>query len=75
MTNLQHDRVKALDRIHVPPFLIFGLFVVPALLFIYTRVTNDDESIQKLQERNMLLAMKKTQDAVEFGEDEISGSE
>jgi hypothetical protein len=35
----------------------------------------DGDSVKKLQERNLLLAMRKTQDAIEYGEDEISGSE
>jgi hypothetical protein len=70
-----HERVKSLDKIHFPPYLIIGLFFVPILVFIYSRVLSQDESIQKLQERNLLLAMRKTQDQVEYGEDEITGTE
>ena len=38
MSNLMHERVKSLDKIHFPPYLIIGLFVVPVLVFVYSRV-------------------------------------
>ena len=75
LSNLQHERVKTLDKLHFPPLLIFGVIVVPALVFIYQRVMLEDESIQKLQEKNLLLAVKKTQEIIEYGENEVSASE
>jgi hypothetical protein len=75
LANLQHERVKTLDKLHVPPILVFALLIVPAIVFISQRVLLEDEAIEKLQEKNLLLAVKKTQQQIEYGEDEITGSE
>jgi len=34
LSNLLHERVKVLDKLHVPPLLIFAMFIVPAIVFI-----------------------------------------
>jgi len=35
----------------------------------------EDEAIEQLQEKNLLLAVKKTQQQIEYGENDITGSE
>ncbi len=45
LANLTHERVKGLDKIHVPPYLIFGVIILPIIIFIYQRVIVEDEKI------------------------------
>ena len=75
LANLQHDRVKPFDKYHIPPYLAFALVGIPLLLVMAQLADAEESSITELHQKNVLLAMKKTQEKVIYGEDEISGAE
>ena len=58
--NLQHDPVKPLDRLKIPPFLLY-LLVLGGILYVVTMMQDSEETgFQELSKKNLLLAMKKT---------------
>ena len=60
LSNLVHERVKAFDKLHMPPWLVFLLIAFP-LVFMYTnKLQLEEEELSDLRERNVLLAMRKT---------------
>lgn len=70
--NLTHDPVKPLDRLKVPPFLIFvGFFLLIAYGGII-HLNNEDLQTDTLIRRNLLLAMKQTKENAMVGNDETS---
>jgi len=73
--NLKHEDVKPFDRLKVPPFLIYGIVFGALLYFAALFYENDELRLETLQKRNLLLAMKRTQEREGLGEDEISGGE
>ena len=73
LSNLRHEEVKPFDKYHIPPLLIF--FMVMPVFYYIVKIINSDEQLRDQQQRNLLLAMRKTQKAIEYGEDEISSSE
>mgnify|MGYP006103740141 CR=1 FL=1 len=48
LANLKHEEVKPLDRLHVPPFLVISIFLIPISMVIYSRYQAEDEDIQKM---------------------------
>lgn len=73
--NLKHDPVKPLDRLKIPPFLLYML-VLGAFLYVMATMRDSEEmDFQNLAKKNLLLAMKKTQDKVEYETDEITPAE
>lgn len=75
IANLTHERVKLMDKLHIPPWLIFGFVVVPMMWFLHNQYRSTSDTAEIISRRNLLLAAKKTQQMMEYGEDEVSGSE
>ncbi|CDW90586.1 UNKNOWN [Stylonychia lemnae] len=75
MNNLKHDPVKPLDRLKVPPFLIYFVFFGTILGLMYQAQNAKDLNFEELQRRNTLLAMKKTQEKIEYEENEVTPAE
>lgn len=64
--HLRHDEVKPLDRLKIPPFLLY-LMVLGGLIYVMATMQDSEEmSFQNLAKKNILLAMKKTQDKIEY---------
>jgi hypothetical protein len=64
--NLRHDPVKPLDRLKIPPFLLY-LLAMGGILYVVTMLQDTEEvGFQELSKKNLLLAMKKTQDRIEY---------
>ena len=58
--NLQHDPVKPLDRVKVPPWLLY-LMVLAAFGYVaMTMQESEETNLEELSKKNILLAMKKT---------------
>lgn len=59
MENLKHEAIKPLDRLKIPPFVVY--FIVFGTFAIITLKRTSDESLdtQHLIRKNMLLAIKK----------------
>lgn len=72
MANLQHERVKALDKFHFPPWLLFVLCAIPLGGMYFSKLQLEEEELYKLRDRNVLLAVKKTQERKERGDDDES---
>ena len=75
LANLQHERVKALDKFQIPPVILFTLVFIPFSLFLATTYKSVDDENQKQHQQNILKAVRKTQNIIEYGEDEVTGSE
>jgi hypothetical protein len=58
--NLKHDPVKPLDRLKIPPFLLYMLILGAFLYVIVTMRDSEEMEFQNLAKKNLLLAMKKT---------------
>lgn len=72
--NLKHDHVKPLDRLKIPPWLLYGtVFFFIVWIGVY-REMHEEMDLEKMQRRNMLLAMKQTLDEKDL-EKETSPSE
>ena len=58
MANLAHDKVKPLDRLHIPPWVIYG--VIFSVIAYTTMKVNMDKglNIEQLRRENMLKAMR-----------------
>lgn len=61
MANLAHEKVKAFDKFHIPPLLVFALAGVPFLYLIVSKLVLDDDDTTKAHEKNLLMAVRKTQ--------------
>ena len=75
LANLSHERVKALDKMHFPPWLIFLLVAFPVCGLYFSRIQQEEEELYQLRDRNVLLAMRKTQQRQERGETEADREE
>lgn len=75
LANLQHERVKAFDRFHMPPWLVFALVLVPTSICLAVQFELVDEEINKSHQKALLTAVKKTQKQIEYGDDEVTGAE
>lgn len=64
--NLQHDPVKPLDRVKIPPFLLYALLFGGLCYFMLQLQDSEELDYQNLAKKNILLAMKKTQDRLEY---------
>ena len=60
LANLQHERVKPFDKAHISPIAIIFIVLGPIAYFIVKKVSEDEESLNQLHQRNIMLAMKKT---------------
>lgn len=58
--NLQHDPVKPLDRVKIPPWLLYLLFFSAFGYVVMSMQEQEESNIEELQKKNLLLAMKKT---------------
>lgn len=48
IANLQHERVKPLDKYHTPPWFLIVLVVIPLGYWIYDNTKDDENSIENL---------------------------
>ena len=48
LAHLQHDDVKILDKLHVPPWLIFAIVAFPLGVILYQGVGLQDQDIATL---------------------------
>lgn len=62
--NLRHDPVKPLDRLKIPPFLLYLLFGGGLLYVLAMFKESEEMSFENLAKKNLLLAMKHTQDKI-----------
>lgn len=75
LNNLKHDETKPLDRLKVPPWMIYIMFFGLFAFCFLTFQEQEDTSFVALQRKNILLAMKKTQERMEYAEEEITPAE
>lgn len=75
LANLAHDAVKPLDRLKIPPYFLYGLAIFIFLSTMWHQMDNEEMQLEVLARKNLLLAMKKSQDKIEYGENEISPAE
>jgi len=47
LSNLQHERVKAFDKFHIPPWLVFALVLLPVSICLVVQFEIVDEEINK----------------------------
>jgi hypothetical protein len=59
--NLQHDPVKPLDRLKVPPWLLYAFFLAGFAYVAMSMESTESTNLEELSKKNLLLAMKKTQ--------------
>ena len=60
LENLRHEPVKPLDRLHIPPYMIY-LVVFSVIVYGFYLIDNQEElKFQNLARRNLLLAMRRT---------------
>ena len=64
MANLAHDKVKPLDRLHIPPWVIYG--VIFSVVAYTTMKVNMDKglNIEQLRRENMLKAMRANREQI-----------
>ena len=60
IANLQHEKVKAFDKFHIPPLLVFALAGLPFLYLVVSKFVLEDDDMNKAHEKNLLLAVRKT---------------
>lgn len=73
--NLQHDPVKPLDRLKIPPFLLYML-ALAGILYVMAFLQDSEElEFHNLARKNILLAMKKTQERLEYEPEEVTPAE
>ena len=58
--NLQHDHVKPLDRLKIPPWLLYSTVLFFIVWVGMYGELHEEMDLEKMTRRNMLLAMKKT---------------
>jgi hypothetical protein len=67
---LQHEPVKPLDRLKIPPWLVFGTVFLFIVWIGFFNELEQELSVERMTRRNMLLAMKKTKDDKTLGKEE-----
>ena len=66
MANLAHDKVKPLDRLHIPPWVIYGV-IFSVFVYITMRVNSDKGlNIEQLRRENMLKAMRANREQIVY---------
>lgn len=73
--NLQHDPVKPLDRIKTPAWMLWGTLFLIFAQIVLTNVQEEELDLEKMTRRNMLLAMKRTQEQKLLPDNEVSPGE
>ena len=72
---LKHDGTKPIDRLKVPLWLIYVWVFSGFMLFAFRSYSKEEEDLEKLQRRNTLLAMKKQQHRIEYGDNDVTPAE
>jgi len=54
LEGLKHDPVKPLDRLKIPPWLLYFVIFGGILLFMFDAQNNKDINFKELQRRNIL---------------------
>jgi hypothetical protein len=62
MENLKHDHVKPLDRIKLPPYVIYAFIFLFSATIAIKVVNDDDENIEAVSRKALLIAMKKSKE-------------
>ena len=76
MDNLKHEPVKPLDRLKFPPFALYLFVFTIFALIAYRSHTDSSLDTEQLLRRNMLLAIKKQKQTIEYETDtEITPAE
>lgn len=73
--NLKHDPVKPLDRVKLPPFILYIGALSCIIYFAMMARDKEELEFQELAKKNLLLAVKKTQERIEYKQDEITPAE
>ena len=75
LDNLRHDEVKPLDRIKIPPFVLYLVVLCGFAYMGMMYLENEELQSETLSRRNLLKAMKKSQEQIEYKDNEISPAE
>jgi hypothetical protein len=62
MQNLKHDHVKPLDRIKLPPYVIYCFVFLFGSMALMKHINNDDDNVEAVSRKAILNAMKKTKE-------------
>ena len=60
LDNLRRDFTKPLDKLKIPPILLYIVVILAVFYVIALLIEKDETNLKNLQQRNLLLAMKKT---------------
>ena len=60
LDNLKQDFAKPLDKLKIPPILLYIVVFLGVSVIITQFMEKDEMRLQNLQQKNLLLAMKKT---------------
>ena len=74
LANLTHERTKAMDKLHMPPWLIFLLVAFPVCFLVADKMQHEEAELNDLRDRNVLMAMRKTQKRRDGTEERPDGS-
>ena len=66
MANLAHDPVKPLDRLKIPPWLIYGVVFSLFAYFVVRTSSEKGLDIEQLRRENMLKAMRANREKVVY---------
>lgn len=75
LENLKMEAVKPFDRLKIPPAILYILIFGFVAMIGVSKFTKDENDIDYLMRRNLLLAMKKQQSMLVYDETEISPAE
>eukprot|EP00347_Sterkiella_histriomuscorum_P018826 403344025 len=75
LKNLTKESTKILDKYKIPPLVFFGFLTLGFTLIVLLIQQNSELNLQELQRRNLLLAMRKTQQKIEYEDYEVTGTE
>ncbi len=64
MANLAHDPVKPLDRLKIPPWLLYGCVFSIFAFFVIKTSNEKGLNIEQLRRENMLKAMRANREEV-----------
>jgi hypothetical protein len=60
LENLKHDHVKPLDRLKIPPFVIY-IWFFGAIIYVFMKYFENEEfHFDKMQRKNLLLSARRT---------------
>lgn len=63
MENLAHDHVKPLDRIKLPPYVIYAFIFSLSAVVILKMAADDDDNIEAVSRKAILTAMRRSREA------------